>query len=535
MQGGGCIKTAHFCIDKSLVCDGQPNCSMGDNTDELECEDLVMIVSAAVTGTCVVLIIMTGAAVYWLRKQQRRTLSSQDLVSSRTSQTLLHSSQSEFSLNLPNNHHSRTGRKPDISLVEISVPPPPPPPFRPLLSHTKQNHKLSQSSVSLQTALLQPRSPIPPPNSPASLPNSIPVGLRSSDTFKFHHSEPLIKKCSPVSQKLSSLQPTDQCKTIANSQQPVKCQRETLKAKTYTKPPKQNLRFKSFPPSPSSPCPTLSPPPTPPPPPIADPMQSPWLAAIRVPTSQRYRNKTRRFRIVSSSAENSEESPDSETNEEQTLTSSHVSNLKNKSSSDLNRDLSVSKDSKAFNNSKLHRSNSSKIVSKTNPLMNDCNHSDYQQRDCSVKIHCHHCPYGSLRCILHHLQYHRYEIPNDLVRSRSLPRNRTKMCPKLVGASGSYQWHHAPQETKRRKSCLDGWDDEPEDESSLQETDCLSCVSDRSRAIQKSHPSSICRRYSNPLDTPRDYQCNRWCIHQEQENHHNKYCKHLGDFKTPNS
>ncbi|XP_042229104.1 uncharacterized protein LOC121871061 [Homarus americanus] len=121
-RDGGCITTANFCIHPSLVCDGQPNCSEGDQSDETECQDMVIIATAATAGTCGVMVSVVGIAILWVKwKRRRRT----PLASSCTAQTLVTTpSSTAFSNSLQGPDLGA-----DVAWMESSVPTPPPPPF----------------------------------------------------------------------------------------------------------------------------------------------------------------------------------------------------------------------------------------------------------------------------------------------------------------------------------------------------------------------------------------------------------------------
>ncbi|XP_069166900.1 uncharacterized protein [Procambarus clarkii] len=213
---GGCITTANFCIHPSLVCDGQPNCSQGDHSDETQCDDVVIIATASTVGICGVLVTIVSMAIVWV-KWKRRTI---PLTSSYTAQTLV-TTPSVFSTTLSNSMQG-PDLGADVAWMESSVPTPPPPPF------------LSSPLLSSHYSLHYPHTPIL--SSPPPLSHTQPIMSPRLSLRPTHSSVPMpFTNSSPVS---SPLLPS---------------------------PPKSSW-------------PLLSPPatPTPPPPPLSETRESKW-------------------------------------------------------------------------------------------------------------------------------------------------------------------------------------------------------------------------------------------------------------------
>ncbi|XP_066974281.1 uncharacterized protein [Macrobrachium rosenbergii] len=527
VHGGGCINTANFCIDPSLVCDGQPNCSTGDNTDESECGDMIMTVTGIALGTCAVLVTVSGAAVIWLRgrccRRPVRSSSNPSVMvnSSTASQPLVTSPSTASSSGLPNNI-SRSDNPAEISWVEVPVPTPPPPPFfsspplpppnspvptplpSPLPSPTFPS--TPTKSHSLQNLTVPPPSyALLPPPTPPPLHHSPPFKRPLSPGKKSAHGSSNSLRPRPVSPKAPSVSPGDAPRTSFH----------------------EDLDSPQEDPSSSSEWPGLSPPPTPPPPPISDPMQSPWLAAIRVPPSRTLKKESNRLSDAYGtykSAYERELNSAKASHEELNVSASDAGSSKSHNSSQLSNVQTGSTASTAVDTSRLptagdtlsNRSGHHKHV-------HECRRHSLHKHCSSSKSHCSHCPHGSAGCILH-LQNHSSSSSAQspgLVRSRSLPRHRTKVQPSSYFLYDSNPGLLLTPSAKRTKSFLGGWHEDYQDEDSPEATVCFPCVSSKSRSLSKTNINITRREYPNQPEKRRaSHSATRASPHQTHHHHH---------------
>ncbi|XP_064088003.1 LOW QUALITY PROTEIN: uncharacterized protein LOC135202505 [Macrobrachium nipponense] len=556
IHGGGCINTANFCIDPSLVCDGQPNCSTGDTTDENDCGDMIMTVTGIALGTCAVLVAVSGAAIIWLRGRccRRPVRSSSNpsvLVNSSTaSQPLVTSPSTASSSGLPNNI-SRSDNPAEISWVEVPVPTPPPPPFfSSPFNHKHPPNPPLHTPLTIHTPLIHSRSPFPPPNSPVPtpLPSPLPSPTFPSTPTKshslqnltappssyallppptpppLHHSPPFKRPLSPgkksahgssnslrprpVSPKTPSVSPGDAPRTSFH----------------------EGLDSPQEDPSSSSEWPGLSPPPTPPPPPFRTPC-SPWLAAIRVPPSRTLKKETNRLSDAYGtykSAYERELNSAKASHEELNVSASDAGSSKSHNSSQLSNVQTSSTASTAVDTSRLPSSGDTLNNRSGHKHVNECRRHSLHKHCPSSKSHCSQCPHRSAGCILH-LQNHSSAAQSSsaqspgLVRSRSLPRHRTKVQPSSYFLYDSNPGLLTPS-AKRAKSFLGGWHEDYQDEDSPEATVCFPCVSSKSRSLSKTNINITRREYPNQPDKRRaSHSAARASPHQAHHHHHHHH------------
>ncbi|CAL4096258.1 unnamed protein product, partial [Meganyctiphanes norvegica] len=151
---GQCLTTANFCIKESLVCDGEPSCSEGDDADEEHCSRRLVVATvaslASATLVMVIVIAFVSVACRGLRRKvaMRNSITEQALMAAASSNSCPH--QNQWNAYQVDRSHW------------MELPPSPPPPIRTSYSYEQLHH---------QSLELEP--PPPPPGSPQIQPLSL--------------------------------------------------------------------------------------------------------------------------------------------------------------------------------------------------------------------------------------------------------------------------------------------------------------------------------------------------------------------------